>query len=106
MYALPKLINLDTDDSAVTVGITLILQSLYFAGYCVETSGRINTPKGNLATSEDSDCMEFVEGNLLELAIRPLNLCTNDNSSCGCGLSGCDVQDSCVDSSYNNECDF
>ena len=84
MYALPKLINLDTDDSTVTVGITLILQSLYFAGYCVETSGRINTPKGNLSTSEGSDCMEFVEGNLLELAIRPLNLCGNDNSSCGC----------------------
>jgi len=83
MYALPKLINLDTDDSTITVGITLVLQSLYFSGFCVETSGRINIPKGNLSTSEDSDCLQFVEGNLLDLAIRPLNLCGNDNS-CGC----------------------
>lgn len=87
MYALPKIINLDTDDSTITVGITLVLQALYFAGYTVETSGRVNVPKGNLATSEGSDCLDFVEGNLLELAIRPLDLSVSNTTDCGCGES-------------------
>lgn len=74
MYAIPKLLNLDTDDSTVTIGITLVLQSLYFAGYRVQNSGRTNIPKGNLSTSEENDCLEFVEGCLLDLAIKPLDL--------------------------------
>lgn len=74
MYAIPKLLNLDTDDSAVTVGITLVLQSLYFAGYRVQNIGRTNIPKGNLSTSDENDCLGFVEGGLLDLAIKPLDL--------------------------------
>lgn len=84
MYALPKIINLDTDDSMITVGLTLVLQSLYFSGYSVETAGRVNVPKGNLSTSEGNDCLEFVEGNLLELAIRPLDLGTGNTANDGC----------------------
>lgn len=92
MYALPKIINLDTDDSMVTVGLTLILQSLYFAGYSVETGGRVNVPKGNLSTSEGNDCLEFVEGCLLDLAIRPLDLSMGNPANGGCTTSGNDCE--------------
>ena len=74
LYALPKLLNLDLEESEITVGLTLILQSLYFAGYRVATEGKILTPKGSLVSPDDTDCMRFVTGDLLNLAIKPLNL--------------------------------
>ena len=42
LYAIPKLLGLDTTDDEVTVGLTLILQSLYFCGYRVTSAGRIS----------------------------------------------------------------
>ena len=74
MFGIPKVLDFDPVDSTVTVGLTLVLQSLYFAGYNVESAGRINTPKGSLIPAEDSDCLRFVEGDLLDLAIKPLEL--------------------------------
>ncbi len=74
LYAMPKLLNLDLEESEITVGLTLILQSLYFAGYRVATEGKILTPKGSLVAPDESDCMRFVTGDLLNLAIKPLNL--------------------------------
>lgn len=84
LYGIPKLIDLDTDDSTVTVGITLVLQSLYFAGYCVNTEGKTNIPKGSLSTMEDNDCLQFVTGELLNLEIKPLEF------SCGAEPNCCD----------------
>lgn len=74
MYAIPKVLNLDIVDSEVTIGLTIILQSLYFAGYNVASEGKINTPKGSIIAPEDTDCMRFVAGDLLNLAIKPLEL--------------------------------
>ena len=74
LYAIPKVLNLDTADSTITVGLTLVLQSLYFAGYNVASAGKINTPKGSIIAPEDTDCMRFVAGDLLNLAIKPLQL--------------------------------
>lgn len=74
LYVIPKALNLDTADSTITVGLTLVLQSLYFAGYNVASAGKINTPKGSLIAPEDTDCMRFVAGDLLNLAIKPLEL--------------------------------
>ncbi len=72
LFALPRIINFDLTDSTITIGLTLILQSLYFAGYNVASSGKICTPKGSLIAPENSDCMSFVAGDLLNLAIKPL----------------------------------
>lgn len=74
MFGIPKLIDFDVSANTATVGLTIVLQSLYFAGYHVESAGRVNTPKGSLIPEEESDCMRFVEGDLLELAIKPLEL--------------------------------
>ncbi|MGN0165308.1 MAG: hypothetical protein ACI39R_03935 [Lachnospiraceae bacterium] len=95
VYAIPKVLNLDVDDETVTVGLTLVIQSAYFAGYKVESRGKIRTPKGSLIPEEESDCRRFVAGELLNLAIKPLDLGTpeceenlkedcDEEHCCGC----------------------
>lgn len=74
LYSYAKLLNLDTTDSTITVGLTLVLQSLYYAGYKVKSEGKIETPKGSIINPDNSDCMRFVAGDLLNLAIKPLDL--------------------------------
>ena len=74
LFALPKLLGFDVTDDTATVGITFVLQSLYYAGYNVESAGKIQTPKGSIVTPDDADCLRFVAGDLLDLAIKPLQL--------------------------------
>ncbi len=105
MYALPKVLGVDTTDSEITMGLTIVLQSLYFAGYNVASAGKINTPKGSIIAPEDTDCMRFVAGDLLNLAIKPLQLgapayeecykqecnscqCGSDCNTISCNISG------------------
>ncbi|MCM1121637.1 MAG: hypothetical protein NC416_03550 [Eubacterium sp.] len=103
LYAMAKVLGFDTDDDTVTVGLTLVLQSLYFAGYHVESAGKINTPKGSLITPDNSSCLRFVAGDLLDLAIKPLefgpplyeeqykeNCAALCNTPCGAGSSAGD----------------
>lgn len=68
------MLDLDTTTDEVTVGLSLILQSLYYAGYRVASAGKIVTPKGSIVSEENSDELKFVCGNLLNLAIKPLDL--------------------------------
>lgn len=105
LYGIAKLLDFDTVDSTATVGLTLVLQSLYFAGYCVKSAGKIDVPKGSILPADNSECMRFVAGDLLNLAIKPLDLCENGcqgtGSSCGCGcdcICGNDIGGS------NNDC--
>lgn len=74
LYAIPKVVGFNEDEETVSVGLTLVVQSLYFAGYMVNSEGKVNTPKGSLIPEEDSDCRCFVAGELLNLAIKPLEL--------------------------------
>lgn len=74
LLAIPKLIGFDTENDTATVGLSMILQSLYYAGYNVATSGKIQTPKGSITTPDNNDCIQFVAGDLLNLAIKPLEL--------------------------------
>lgn len=74
LYGIAKLIDFDIDESAATVGLTLVLQSMYYAGYKVKSEGRIDTPKGSIISPDNSECMMFVAGDLLELEIKPLDL--------------------------------
>ena len=74
LYAYPKVLRFDVDENTITLGLTLVLQSLYFAGYRVPNAGKISTPKGAIVPPEENACMRFVEGELLDLAIRPLEL--------------------------------
>jgi len=74
LYAIPKVLDIDIATDEVTIGLSVILQSLYYAGYRVASAGKIVTPKGSIVSQENSDEMKFVCGNLLNLAIKPLDL--------------------------------
>ena len=101
MYGFAKVLDFDVTDSTVTVGLTLVLASMYYTGYKVASQGRIDTPKGSIISPEDSDCMMFVQGDLLNLAIKPLDLGApyyeeqykNDCEPSGCGNAACDNND-------------
>lgn len=74
LFAFGKVLDLDLEDSTITIGLTLVLQSLYFVGYKVKSEGKIDIPKGTITSPDNTDCMRFVAGNLLNLAIKPLDL--------------------------------
>lgn len=74
LYGIAKILDFDITDGTVTVGLTLVLQSMYFAGYKVASAGRIDTPKGSIISPDNTECMMFVAGDLLDLAIKPLDL--------------------------------
>ena len=99
LYGIAKLIDFDLNDNAATVGLTLVLSSMYYAGYKVASEGRIDIPKGSIVTPEDTECMKFVSGELLDISIKPLDLGApayeeQYKQSCetpGCGSIACDV---------------
>ena len=74
LYGIAKILDFEIADSTITVGLTLVLQSMYYAGYRVASAGRIDTPKGSIITPDNTECMMFVAGDLLDLAIKPLDL--------------------------------
>lgn len=74
LYAIPKVLNLNTEENEVTIGVTFVLQSLYYAGYQVRSHGRVETPKGDIDAPDETECKQFVDGKLLELEIKPLVL--------------------------------
>lgn len=74
LYGMAKMLDFSIDDNTATVGLTLVVQSLYFAGYKVASEGKIDVPKGSIISPDNSDCMRFVAGDLLNLAIKPLDL--------------------------------
>jgi hypothetical protein len=82
LYGIAKVLDFNETASTATVGISLVVQSLYFAGYKVATEGKVDTPKGSNIPSEETECMCFVEGDVLNLAIKPLELgnCENEQN--------------------------
>lgn len=74
LFSMAKLLDFSVEDNTATVGVTMVLQSLYYAGYKIKSCGKIDIPKGSIVTPENSDCLRFVAGDLLNLAIKPLDL--------------------------------
>ena len=72
LMAIPKVIALDIVDGTMTVGLTLILNSIYFTHYQLPHNGKAIISKGSTANSEDSLCLDFVNGCLLDRSIKPL----------------------------------
>ncbi|MBQ4563772.1 MAG: hypothetical protein IJA58_04750 [Lachnospiraceae bacterium] len=72
--AFAKILNLDVEDSTATIGLTLYVLSLYYTQYLFSGVRRAEIPKVSLIPDEDSLCLNFVEGDLLNLAIKPLEL--------------------------------
>lgn len=111
MFAMAKLLDLEIGTATATIGLTLVLQSVYYVGYKVKSLGKIDIPKGSIIDPEDSDCLRFVEGDLLNLAIKPLDLGKPEyeeydkeecptSSECGCSKSS--TCSSCVGGTYTD----
>lgn len=75
MIAIPKILNFDTAAPSLTIGISIYVKSIYFSQYLVPHRGRAVVPKGNIVPDEDTICMDFVSGELLDYEIKPLELC-------------------------------
>lgn len=74
MIAIPKLLNFDITEPSITVGVTLYVKSVYFSQYLVPHNGRAIVPKGSIIPDDDTICMDFVCGELLDYEIKPLEL--------------------------------
>lgn len=74
MSSIPKVLDFDTADSSITLGLTVFLQSVYYTPYEVKHKGKASYTKAELASKDESVCMDFVAGSLLEHSIKPLEL--------------------------------
>ena len=103
MYGIGKVLDLDIPSNTVTLGLTLVVQSLYYSGYKVASEGRIEIPKGCITNCNDSECIRFVAGDLLDLNIKPLDLGRpfyEEDMKQQCSNPSADTCSSC--NSYNN----
>ncbi|NLL70999.1 MAG: hypothetical protein GX238_07705 [Epulopiscium sp.] len=73
--ALAKVVNLDLEDGLAAVGLTIYFKVIYFVQYKIPHRGLCVPPKCLPAEEAASACVEFVEGDLLEQSIQPLELC-------------------------------
>lgn len=75
LMAISKVLNFDIANAEMTVGLTLIVKSIYFNQYRIPHNGKAIVSKGTLESPEASVCMDFVSGSLLDRNIKPLELC-------------------------------
>ncbi|MBC8542971.1 MAG: hypothetical protein ACLR23_09545 [Clostridia bacterium] len=98
--ALAKVVRHDNECGLVALGLTLYLKSIYFVQYRIPHNGLAVPPKCSPLNTEEGDaCRDFVEGDLLELNIQPLDVARSTtgisaasepstSSDCGCDC-GC-----------------
>lgn len=94
MTAIPKVLDFDIGDSTITVGLTLVVSSVYFVQYQLPHNGKAIVSKGQLTTSEESACMSFVSGSLLDRNIKPLEFCNPSDNKEPCDT--CDDESDCA----------
>ena len=71
--ALAKVIS--NDDGVMAIGLTLYIKVIYLIQYKVPHAGLVVPPKFEaIGAREQNDCLEFVEGDLLEQSIQPLEV--------------------------------
>lgn len=78
---LAKVVNLDIDSLSAAIGLTIYLKSIYFVQYKIPHKGLCVPPKCIPVDIEaENACLDFVEGDLLEQSIQPLELCCKPKS--------------------------
>lgn len=71
--ALAKVIT--NDEGVMAIGLTLYIKVLYLVQYKVPHAGLVVPPKFEaIGAREQNSCIQFVEGDLLEQSIRPLEV--------------------------------
>lgn len=94
LMAMSKVLNFDIASAEMTVGLTLIVKSIYYNQYRIPHNGKAIVSKGTLASPEDSVCMSFVSGSLLDRNIKPLELCNPLDQKRNC--ESCTNPDDCT----------
>ncbi|MCM1287206.1 MAG: hypothetical protein NC240_02765 [Clostridium sp.] len=84
LMSIAKVLDFDISDNTMTVGLTLIVKTVYFTQYQIPHNGRAIVSKGDLTSEEDSVCMSFVSGSLLDRNIKPLEPCNPYDSKESC----------------------
>lgn len=81
VQALAKVIETDFEEGLAAIGITLYLKTVYFVQYKIKHAGLCVPPKC-LPVDDvvDDACLKFVEGDLLEQSVQPLELCQKPKS--------------------------
>lgn len=74
--ALAKVVRFDSEDGVLALGLTIYLKSIYFVQYRVPHEGLAVPPKCAAMVDHCDACKDFVEGDLLSLDVRPLDLNT------------------------------
>ncbi len=72
--ALAKVVRFDPEDGVIALGLTIYLKSIYFVQYRLPCEGLALPPKCAPAVDRCDACKDFVQGDLLSLNIRPLDL--------------------------------
>lgn len=81
VQGLAKVIKADFEEGLVALGITLYLKTVYFVQYKIRHAGLCVPPKCvPIGPIIDDACLKFVEGDLLEQSIQPLELCQKPKS--------------------------
>lgn len=63
------------DDGVIAIGLTLYIKVIYFIQYKVPHAGLVVPPKFEaIGAREQNSCIQFVEGDLLEQSIQPLEV--------------------------------
>ena len=92
MMIIPKVLSFDPSTGNASIGLSLYLKSIYYSQYRFSHNGRAVVPKGSLIPPEDSVCMDFVSGSLLDREIKPLELgppLFEENLKNDCGKTPC-----------------
>ncbi|MGL4344533.1 MAG: hypothetical protein ACRCTE_04985 [Cellulosilyticaceae bacterium] len=78
-----------SEDECFAVGVTLYIKALYFVQYKFEHEGLCVPPKFSAAGSnQESSCVKFCKGDLLEQSIKPLSVCTEPKTINNAGCCG------------------
>ena len=81
VQALAKIIELNTDENLAAIGLTLYLKTIYFVQYKLCHKGLCVPPKCvPVEDVAENACLKFVEGDLLEQSIQPLEICQKPKS--------------------------
>lgn len=94
LIAVPKVLDFDIAAATLTVGLTLVVKTVYFTQYLIPHNGRPVISKGILSSDEDSACVAFVEGSLLDRNIKPLEACNPFDQKLPC--NSCSDPDDCA----------
>lgn len=86
VQALAKVLELDVEEGLAAIGLTLYLKTIYFVQYKIRHAGLCVPPKCvPIEDIADNTCLDFVEGDLLEQSIQPLEICQKPKSFCKSG---------------------